>query len=158
MTNTGWVILVVIVLIIAGLGWWYYSQPIAPAASPAPTGVTGSVTTAPTTLSSSPMNAAVTYGAGGFSPQKVTVKRGGSVTWTNEGSGTMDVASAAHPTHSVYDGTTRAQHCAAGYSGDKPFDQCTAGNTYTFTFQKTGTWAYHNHNNVGHFGTVEVVE
>ncbi|MFB6076721.1 MAG: hypothetical protein ABEK12_01155 [Candidatus Nanohaloarchaea archaeon] len=36
------------------------------------------------------------------------------------------------------------------------FDQCSTGTTYTFTFGKTGEWAYHNHVRSGDTGTVVV--
>ena len=68
----------------------------------------------------------------------------------------MWVASAPHPSHTGYDGTSRQTHCVAGYSGPKPFDQCAAGTSFSFTFKQTGTWPYHDHNNSGKFGTVVV--
>jgi len=96
----------------------------------------------------------ITYGANGFSPSSVTIKKGGTVTWVNETGGTMWVASAMHPTHMVYDGTTREAHCP----GTTTFDQCASGNRYSFTFDKVGTWNYHDHVNAGKFGSVTVVE
>lgn len=99
----------------------------------------------------------VTLTANGFSPQTVTIKKGGSVTWTNEGAGGMWVASAKHPTHTVYDGTSLNEHCDTA-STVVPLDQCDSGGAYTFTFDKAGSWNYHNHMNASHFGTVVVVE
>src|SRR3989344_5007515 len=77
-----------------------------------------------------------------------------TVTWVNETGGTMWVASAMHPTHMVYDGTSREVHCP----GTIAFDQCASGNRYSFTFDKVGTWNYHDHVNAGKFGSVVVVE
>lgn len=57
----------------------------------------------------------------------------------------MWVASDPHPAHDNYDGTSGSQHCAAGYTGAAPFDQCSAGDSFTFTFDKAGKWGYHNH-------------
>ena len=68
----------------------------------------------------------------------------------------MWIASAVHPTHSVYSGTTLAEHCN-GTSGTS-FDQCKDASVYSFTFSKIGTWNYHNHLNPADFGTVIVVE
>ena len=96
------------------------------------------------------------YGADGFSPSVVTIKKGDTVTFTNNGGGEMWVATAQHPAHSGYDGTDRATHCAAGYTGTVPFDQCSAGTSYSFMFNQAGTWPYHNHNNSAHFGRVVV--
>jgi len=134
MTNTSWAIVIIVVLVLAGLVWWYY-QP----AESAPTPATTSSVNAPP-ANSAPVGATVTHGSG------------------DDGDNEMEVASAQHPTHSVYDGTTRDQHCAAGYTGVKPLDQCTKGDTYSFTFDNVGTWGYHNHRDVSHFGKVIVVE
>lgn len=102
------------------------------------------------------MSASVTYSSSGFSPSEITIRRGGTVTWRNEGGGTMWVASAMHPTHTTYSGTTLQEHCDT-LSNDS-FDQCQNGGTYSFTFDKVGTWAYHNHSQSSHFGRVIVVE
>ena len=98
----------------------------------------------------------VTLAAAGFSPSSVAVKKGQMVTWTNESSYAMWVATGQHPTHTVYGGTSREQHCPDADGND--FDQCAAGKTYSFTFNKAGTWKYHNHSNSAQFGTVVVTE
>jgi plastocyanin len=102
------------------------------------------------------MTATVHLTSSGFSPKSVTVAKGGTVTFINDTTGNMWVASAQHPTHTVYDGTDRAAHCTAGYTGAKPFDQCANGNTYNFAFNKVGSINYHNHSNSSQFGTVVV--
>lgn len=87
----------------------------------------------------------VAYGTGGFVPNTVTVKKGTSVVWTNQGQGGMWVASAIHPTHQLLPG----------------FDQLKsvgAGGTYEYTFTKVGTWKYHNHVQPADTGTVIVTE
>ena len=79
----------------------------------------------------------------GFSPKTITVKKGTTVTFANEGTGTMWVASAPHPTHSTY----------------PELDQKTAvgtGEMYQFTFDKVGSWKYHNHMNAADNGTIVV--
>lgn len=93
---------------------------------------------------------------GGFVPETITVPKGGVVTWINEGRGSMWVASDIHPTHEVYSDTTRSEHCAAGFAGTIPFDQCENGTRYTFTFDQSGTWHYHNHLDSAQTGTVIV--
>ena len=107
-------------------------------------------------VSTVPASASITYGSNGFSPSEVTIKKGGTVTWTNSTGGNMWVASAMHPAHTAYSGTTLAQHCDD--ATDVSFDQCKNGNTYSFTFNKAGTWAYHNHSGASQFGKVIVVE
>ncbi len=107
-------------------------------------------------VDTTPTSVAVTYNGTSYSPKDVTIKRGGKVTWTNTGSGNMWVASASHPTHTVYDGTSRAEHCAA--PSVTTFDQCSGGQSYSFTFTKAGKWNYHDHINASAFGSVTVVE
>lgn len=68
----------------------------------------------------------------------------------------MWVASAMHPAHTGYDDTSKDQHCADGYAGAAPFDQCGSGASYSFTFAKSGTWGYHDHRNASAHGTIIV--
>lgn len=101
----------------------------------------------------------VTYSADGFSPKNVTVKKGTAVMWTNVSAGGLEVASGSHPAHADYDGTSRAAHCAEGAPAS--FDQCAAGapgSQWSFTFNKAGTWNYHNEANPAFTGTVTVTE
>jgi plastocyanin len=121
------------------------------------TGVNADINAGVTT-GSIPTSATVIYSASGFSPASVTIKKGGTVTFINQGGGPMSVASNQHPSHSVYDGTSRAQHCAVGYTGAAPFDQCSVGTSFSFTFTKVGVWGYHNHMGTQDTGTVTVVE
>lgn len=95
----------------------------------------------------------VQHSGSGFSPQTVTVEKGETVTWVS-GNGNMWVGSDRHPDHTDYSGTSRSQHCQNGESDT--FDQCTTGQRYRFTFNKTGEWNYHNHANPGQRGTVIV--
>lgn len=100
----------------------------------------------------------VSYTNAGFSPNTVTVKKGQTVMFLNETSGPMWVGADEHPSHTMYSGTSRTTHCAADYTGEKPFDQCGSGATYTFTFTKPGTWTYHNHAAAQAQGTIVVTE
>lgn len=98
----------------------------------------------------------IMYSAEGFSPKEATVKRGMTVTFLdNDGSG-MWVASNDHPEHAGYAGTPMKEHCPDS-SGTK-FDQCSKGVSYSFSFQKAGTWAYHNHEHPENMGTITVTE
>ena len=84
------------------------------------------------------------YTDAGFSPANLTVKVGDTVTFKNQSSADMWVASAMHPTHSVYNGTTLQQHCPDPENND--FDQCQsggAGTSWSFTFTKAGSFGYH---------------
>ncbi len=84
----------------------------------------------------------VTYSDSGFSPSVVTIKKGEAVTFMNASGSEMWPASAIHPTHSAYPTT-------GGCLGST-FDACRGiekGMSWSFVFDATGTWGYHNHLN-----------
>lgn len=171
MSNTGWAVVVAALIIILGGGWWLISGQ-APAATDtavdAGTNAAGTMQEGSEAPSSgmvggdadvSGMQTAGTvvhYGASGFAQRSVTIKAGEKVTFVNDGTAPMWIASAEHPTHTVYDGSDRAAHCSGTYSGPTPFDQCQPGPTYTFVFAKAGTFEYHNHSAAQFEGTVVV--
>lgn len=173
--QNAWIwIVTIVVIVVGGFLWWQSSQtPSSPAdleptdtttvtPSPAPaatsTDDTSTTSSGTDTGTSAGMSATVTYTSSGFSPATVTIKKGGTVTWTEQGVPNMWVASSPHPAHTGYDNTSRSAHCAPGYTGAKSFDQCAPGTTYSFTFDKVGTWPYHDHMNASNFGKVIVVE
>lgn len=147
------VAVVIVVLILLVGGWYVWSQS---STTPAPETQTGATGNSDTGSTNAPMSVTVTYTDTGFSPTSVTVSKGGTVTWVNQSGHAMWVASGIHPTHTVYDGTALSEHCAAGYTGPSPFDQCKPGDSYTFTFNESGTWQYHNHSGAEDQGTVIV--
>lgn len=100
------------------------------------------------------VDATVSYTASGFSPATVEISQGDTVRFVNEGAGEMWVASAVHPTHTEYAGTSRQEHCENG--SEDTFDQCGTAGSFTFTFDQAGEWGYHNHVNSSHQGTVIV--
>lgn len=78
----------------------------------------------------------------GFSPSTLTIKAGDIVRWVNKDTVGHWPASANHPTHNVYPEP-------GGCIGSK-FDACKAlapGESWSFTFDKVGDWAYHDHIN-----------
>lgn len=94
--------------------------------------------------------------ASGFQPSELTIEQGETVTWINNASSPMWVGSDRHPTHTQYEGTTLREHCQNGDQTGAAFDQCSTGDRFSFTFEKTGEWGYHNHENAGQTGTVIV--
>jgi hypothetical protein len=65
----------------------------------------------------------------------------------------MWVASAQHPTHTVYPEKTDADCLGSA------FDACegvSPGNSWSFTFNEVGEWGYHNHLRANHWGRVIV--
>lgn len=118
---------------------------------------TVNINTSTSTSPTGPKTVTVIYGMNGFSPSTMTIKKGDNVTFVNQSSSGMWVASAMHPTHAVYDGTNLNTHCAAGATPS--FDQCKNtpnGGTYSFTFNKLGSWSYHNHSAASDFGKIVV--
>jgi len=93
----------------------------------------------------------------GFSPRTLEVSSGDTVTWINKDSSKHWPASAVHPTHTVYPGSS-IQKCGSSEAGDI-FDACTSlsqGETYGFTFNEKGSWNYHNHLRPSRTGTIIV--
>lgn len=169
--RTSWIVGVVVVLVALAAAWYFFGGTAAPAPAPDNTPVQTGSAAANSQNAGTPAEQGigtpagapimVSYTNSGFSPATLTVKKGQSVKFTNNSSETMWVASNPHPSHTSYDGTSRETHCAAGYKGPSPFDECiavNAGASYTFTFTKTGTWGYHNHANHNMFGTVTVTQ
>ncbi|HKZ35920.1 MAG TPA: cupredoxin domain-containing protein [Patescibacteria group bacterium] len=93
----------------------------------------------------SPATNTIAYTDTGFSPKSITVKPGTTVTFVNESSTDMWVASALHPTHLELPGFDQLQ-------GEPK------GATYSFTFEDIGTWSFHDHLNPTTFGSVIVAE
>ncbi|MBI5140117.1 MAG: hypothetical protein HZA94_01560 [Candidatus Vogelbacteria bacterium] len=87
----------------------------------------------------------------GFQPNKVTIQKGQTVTWKNSSETPMWVASAMHPSHATYPTT-------GGCLGST-FDACKTinkGESWSFQFDFSGEWKYHNHRKPTDFGTVVV--
>lgn len=164
MRNLLWIIIAVVII---GGGYWWWSMSAQPdamvnenAASAAPVTETAGTTTPETSATepaTSPQTVTVTYDGKTYTPATVTIKSGDTIMFKNTSGKNMWVASDEHPTHTEYDGTSRSAHCAAGYTGEKPFDQCKAESAdYSFTFMKAGAIEFHDHLNPSVHGTVTV--
>ncbi|MCE9540973.1 hypothetical protein K8R03_00215 [Candidatus Kaiserbacteria bacterium] len=170
MSKTGWIGVAVAAVIIIAVGIWYMngSTPVQTDTGTTTGTVTGSTDTGATTgtvtgsvdtsvtVETAPMTATVTYSGTSFTPSTVTIAKGGTVTFVDSSTRGFWIASDPHPAHSAYDGTSRSTHCAAGYTGTAPFDECATGSTFSFTFNKSGTFGYHDHMNDNASGTVIV--
>lgn len=148
-------IVLILVVIILG-GYFLFKNPKAQA--PSTETQTTTQTTGDTSNIITPESPTViTYTDTGYSPKALTIKLGETVTWANDSSLNMWTASAMHPSHIVYSGTSLSEHCpdTAGTS----FDACKGtvpGGTWSFTFNKKGTWGYHDHLNPSNFGKIIV--
>lgn len=88
----------------------------------------------------------VTYGTNEqFNPASISIKKGERVTWKNDSTVFFWPASAIHPTHQIYPEFDAKKGTAP--SGE-----------WSFTFDKVGTWKYHDHLKPTAFGTVIVTE
>ncbi|TSC79227.1 MAG: Uncharacterized protein G01um101425_727 [Candidatus Peregrinibacteria bacterium Gr01-1014_25] len=85
----------------------------------------------------------VVYTNDGFSPRVLTIKKGEAVTFRNDTTTEMWVASDQHPTHTLL----------PNFDALKGFAQ---GETYAHTFTQLGSWGYHNHLRAAHQGTIVV--
>jgi len=90
-----------------------------------------------------PREIEITYSDQGFNPIIAIVEQGATVKFINTSKLPLWVASDPHPSHTAY----------------SAFDSKIAvppGAAYSFTFTKIGSWKYHNHQNAGHTGTINV--
>lgn len=128
-----WIIYFISAILVYGLAYYYW--PSSNATTPA------SVVTDHT----------VTYTDSGFSPAVLTTKKGETITFQNASSRDMRVSSAPHPIHDAYPTT--------GGCISSTFDSCAdipPGQSWSFTFDIIGTWKYHDHLNLGKYGTIVV--
>lgn len=85
----------------------------------------------------------VTITSAGFSPKNITIKAGETVVWKNQDSLMHTVNSSPHPSHTDYPPLNSV-------------GQISAGEEKSFTFEKTGTYKYHDHLNPSLVGSVTV--
>lgn len=111
---------------------------------------TSSSTQTPATAPSEPATqetATVTYDESGFSPATITIAKGTTVTFVNNSDMPLWVASNPHPAHTDY-----PEFDTPKILGRMPKME----EDFTFTFDRAGTWQYHNHTASGDTGTYGV--
>lgn len=154
-------VVIVLGIIIAG-GWYFFGGKTANAPAPE-TAVTDQTPVIDGSVpemvveDGPPTDVIVEYTDAGFSPASVTIPLGTYIVFVNQSSKNMWVASAMHPTHTVYSGTPLSQHCPD--TTGTAFDECKGdapGSSYSFKFNKEGTWKYHDHIDATRFGSVVV--
>lgn len=82
--------------------------------------------------------AAVTVTDNGFTPATIKIKKGQDVTWTNQSHSPLQVVGDQKST------------------GLQPTEAVAPGETYSFTFDDSGTYNYHEAGNLNHKGIVVV--
>lgn len=88
--------------------------------------------------------ATITYTNEGFSPSTTTVKKGATITVTNQSSADLMFSSADHPTHLL--------------QPELNMGTLKPGESGTITVTKVGTWGYHDHLKASEQGTIIVTE
>lgn len=131
-------LLIIIVLIIGGVGYYLYSN-----------GVINQVFTPSTKTPSSQINldqVKITITKDGFVPSAVKIKKGQSVEWTNTDTKLHQVAPDPHPSHTSLPELAET-------------DPIELDESISFSFEKTGTFTYHDHLNPLKFkGTIVIEE
>ena len=158
-TKAIWAVLALVAVI--GIGWYAFANQ---AEAPAGESMQNATSTETGTSQNEgedggPTFTVVTLTDAGFSPASVTIEAGETVRFANESSRGMWVGSDDHPTHTDYDGTSTREHCADGMANNGTFDQCAAvnqGDYWDYTFERAGSFGYHNHVGASHTGTVVV--
>ena len=85
----------------------------------------------------------ISYTDSCFDPETTTINQGDTVVFTNNSSTKMWPASDNHPSHTKY----------PEFDAEKSIPE---GETYSFTFDKSGTWGMHDHNKSSCEGTITV--
>jgi len=80
----------------------------------------------------------------GFLPADISIQKGDTVAWVNESGEPRWPASNLHPTHRIY------------FEFD-PKEPLLPGESWVFTFKKSGIWKYHDHLRPSKKGTIEVL-
>ena len=132
------VIVVVLIAVLAGGGFFAYRSMTS--RTPSQPAVTETATVTTQTPQASPT---ITYDSSGFSPATITVGVGEAVTFVNQSSRAMWIASNPHPIHTGL----------AGFDAKKGIGN---GESFSFRFTKAGEFGYHNHLNLSDTGTVVV--
>lgn len=89
------------------------------------------------------VTAVVSYGEGGFMPETLKVKAGTTVVWKSDGAEQMRIVSNPHPEHTDLKGLDSKTTVSKGA-------------TYTYKFDKAGTFRYHNELEPEQNGTIIV--
>lgn len=103
----------------------------------------------PATKKADAQTVTIIYDKNGFSPNMVEITKGTTIKFVNKWTDMpMWVASDPHPEHISYP----EMDTSAEFRTEVP-----PGNeSYSFTFERAGTWGYHNHSAPEHTATVVV--
>lgn len=97
----------------------------------------------PPPASTAPKTVEISMTDSGYTPSQVTINKGDTVKFTNNGTKPNWPASAPHPTHT-------------DYPAFDPLKGIAVGDSWSFTFDQTGRWPFHDHLNPTRYGAVTV--
>lgn len=101
----------------------------------------------------------ISYTKKGFEPESTSVQIGSTVAWVNSSGRPMWVASDPHPAHTDLKGFDQLK--IINKRKTNPFFQKVYAHgdaIYEYTFEKLGSWKYHNHVYPQDRGVIEVIE
>jgi len=142
--NSKWLIGIIVLIILLG-GIYFLSKNRTPTTTaPQTRQSTVSASGSQGTASSSSANQLniVTLTKDGFSPTTLTIKAATAVAWVNKSGTDATVNSDPHPTHTAYSPLNLGSF--------------TDGGMLSLSFDKPGTYGYHNHLNPSQRGTIVV--
>lgn len=158
------IIAVIILAVIAVAGWNFFikskNEPAPQAQAPmvepqqiepAHVKETPPVPLGQTSTPDKPDKKSIIYTDTGYSPSTLTIKKGETIIFKNISSKSMWPASAFHPSHNEYPTT-------GGCLGST-FDACKGvqpAASWSFKFDISGTWKYHDHLSPKKFGVIVV--
>ncbi len=87
----------------------------------------------------------IKMGDDSYTPQNIQIKKGSTVRFVNEASSLRWPASDLHPSHLIF-------------PEFDPREPVGKGNTWEYTFDKVGSWSYHDHLAPYITGTIKVIE
>lgn len=140
-------VIALVVLIVGAYGAYRVYKHFNRPAAVAPISETSTPAAEPSTSegssSASSSENIVSVTAQGFDPTTITIKAGQAVTWVNNDSAAHQVNSDPHPTHQLYPILNT-------------IGRLNPGDKKSATFDKAGTYTYHDHLNPSFKGTIIV--
>lgn len=121
---------------------------VSPAQSPSPSPKAPESPAAPAqqVTTAAPRIVVINITDSGSSPSEINIKAGDTVRFVNQSSQLRWPASAVHPNHELYPGSSISK-CGTP-EANKIFDACRGlktGEAFSFTFKVKGTWPFHDH-------------
>jgi len=135
-----WIVGIIIVVVLVGGGWAFYNHNKSHTSTTNGASANSSSQSSTSNTSSNQTAAAGTVNITNmmFTPSQITVKKGDTVTWTNNDT----------LTHTVTDDLSDVGGPASG--------NIAPGSSYSFTFTKTGSFQYHCNIHSSMHGTIVV--